>query len=115
MAEKLLQNEPCGSFIVRDSSDEHYLFSLTFKLNGLIRHVRIEHDRGNFSFGSGRKYKNNTIVDFIEDAVEHSRNGQFLFFLHRVPIDGLDGVLRIQLLNPVSRFKQSNANLGTGV
>ena len=45
-AEKVLANEPDGSFIVRDSSDHHYIFSLTFKLNGFIRHVRIEHDQG---------------------------------------------------------------------
>ena len=45
-AEKLLEHEPDGSFIVRDSSDEHYIFSLTFKLNGLVRHVRIEQDQG---------------------------------------------------------------------
>lgn len=45
-AEKLLANEPDGSFIVRDSSDEHYIFSLTFKVNGTVRHVRIEHDQG---------------------------------------------------------------------
>ncbi|CAG9781991.1 unnamed protein product [Diatraea saccharalis] len=43
-AEKILSNEPDGSFIVRDSSDDHYIFTLTFKLNGL-RHVRIEHDQ----------------------------------------------------------------------
>lgn len=47
-AEKILSNEPDGSFIVRDSSDDHYIFTLTFKLNGL-RHVRIEHDQGKFS------------------------------------------------------------------
>ena len=45
-AEKLLENEPEGSFIVRDSSDENYIFSLTFKLNGDIIHVRIEHNQG---------------------------------------------------------------------
>ena len=45
-AEKLLNGEPDGSFLVRDSSDDHYIFSLSFKLNGHIRHVRIEHDQG---------------------------------------------------------------------
>lgn len=45
-AEKLLQNEKDGSFIVRDSSDDRYIFSLTFKLNACIRHVRIEHGQG---------------------------------------------------------------------
>ncbi|VEN34198.1 unnamed protein product [Callosobruchus maculatus] len=43
--EKILSNEPDGSFIVRDSSDDHYIFSLTFKLNNCVRHVRIEHDQ----------------------------------------------------------------------
>jgi len=45
-AEKILSNEPDGSFIVRDSSDDHYIFALSFKLNGYIRHVRIEQDKG---------------------------------------------------------------------
>ena len=45
-AEKILSNEPDGSFLVRDSSDDHYIFSLSFRLNGGVRHVRIEHDHG---------------------------------------------------------------------
>ena len=45
-AERILAAEPDGSFVVRDSSDHHYIFSLTFKLNGFVRHVRIEHDQG---------------------------------------------------------------------
>ncbi|XP_055614810.1 uncharacterized protein LOC129761119 isoform X2 [Toxorhynchites rutilus septentrionalis] len=45
-AEKILSNEPDGSFLVRDSSDDHYIFSLTFKLNGFVRHVRIDQDQG---------------------------------------------------------------------
>merc|ERR1712042_225024 len=101
-AERILSGEPDGSFVVRDSSDHHYIFSLTFKLNGFVRHVRIEHDQGNFSFGSFTKFKSNTIVDFIENAVEHSRSGRYLFFLHRRPVLG---PMRVQLLHPVSRFK----------
>lgn len=64
---------------------------------------------GNFSFGSLQKYRSNTIVDFIESAVEHSRSGQFLFFLHRQSNGNLiEPVLpvRVQLLNPISRFRQ---------
>lgn len=102
-AERILSNEPDGSFIVRDSSDDYYIFSLTFKLNSIVRHVRIEHDQGNFSFGSSTRFKSHTIVDFIESAVEHSRSGRYLFFLHRRPILG---PMRVQLLHPVSRFKE---------
>nr|XP_022905823.1 metabotropic glutamate receptor-like protein P isoform X1 [Onthophagus taurus] len=102
-AEKILSNEPDGSFIVRDSSDDHYIFSLTLKLNNSVRHVRIEHDQGNFSFGNYTKFKSQTIVEFIENAVEHSRSGRYLFFLNRRPTIG---PARVQLLHPVSRFKQ---------
>lgn len=45
-AEKILSNEPDGSFIVRDSSDDHYIFSLTSKLNNSVRHVGIEDGQG---------------------------------------------------------------------
>lgn len=75
-AEKILSNEPDGSFIVRDSSDDHYIFSLTFKLNNCVRHVRIEQDQGTFSFGSCAKFKSRTIMEFIENAVESSRSGR---------------------------------------
>ncbi|XP_053682620.1 uncharacterized protein LOC128733061 isoform X1 [Sabethes cyaneus] len=101
-AEKILSNEPDGSFLVRDSSDDHYIFSLTFKLNGSVRHVRIDQDQGAFSFGSCAKFKSRTIMEFIENAVEHSRSGRYLFFLHRRPEHG---PMRVQLINPVSRFK----------
>lgn len=103
-AEKMLLKEPDGSFVVRDSSNDNYIFSLTVKLNGSVRHVRIEQDQGNFSFGCLHKFRSNTIVDFIEDAVEHSRSGRYLFFLH--PSSAVMVPMRVQLLHPVSRFKQ---------
>lgn len=80
-AEKILSTEPDGSFIVRDSSDDHFIFSLTFKLNGCVRHVRIDQDQGTFSFGSCAKFKSRTIMEFIENAVEHSRSGRYILCL----------------------------------
>ena len=53
-AELLLNGECDGSFLVRDSSDDHYIFSLTFKLDGHVRHVRIEHDQGIDCFIHGK-------------------------------------------------------------
>ena len=58
---------------------------------------------GNFSFGSFTRFKSHTIVDFVENAVEHSRSGRYLFFLNRrLP----NGPMRVQLLHPVSRVKK---------
>lgn len=45
-AAKLLEHEREGSFLVRDSSSECYIFSMTFKLEGQVHHARIEHSKG---------------------------------------------------------------------
>lgn len=89
-----------------------YIF-LTFHSKGIFYRLIIEivgffvHTEeffpGNFSFGCLQKFRSNTIVDFIDSAVAHSRSGRYLFFLHRRPILG---PMRVQLLHPVSRFKQ---------
>ncbi|CAG0908913.1 unnamed protein product, partial [Cyprideis torosa] len=102
-AQRILESEPDGTFFLRDSSDKNYIFSLTFKLNGTAKHVRIEHVRGQFTFDSNSKFQAPTIVDFVEKSIRYSRDGRYLFFVRRIP--GL-GPLRVQLLRPLSRFKQ---------
>lgn len=92
---KLLENEEDGSFLIRDSSSECYIFSMTFKLDGEVHHARIEHSKGHFSFGRSRKFFCTTIVDFIEQAIEYSQNGNLLFFLHRDP--ALQGPVRFRM------------------
>lgn len=101
-ASKLLENEQDGSFLVRDSSSECYIFSMTFKLDGKVHHARIEHSKGHFSFGRSRKFFCTTIVDFIEQAIEYSQNGNLLFFLHRDP--ALEGPVRFRMI-PLSRMQ----------
>ena len=36
-----------GSFLVRDSSNDNYILSLSFKSMGQVHHTRIEHHKGN--------------------------------------------------------------------
>ena len=92
----------------QNTAKEHLSSTLYkfLKINGGILRMMLKYLislLGNFSFGSLTKFKSNTIVDFIENAVEHSRSGRYLFFLHRRPERG---PMRVQLLNPVSRLKQ---------
>ncbi|XP_036443145.1 suppressor of cytokine signaling 7 isoform X1 [Colossoma macropomum] len=103
-AELKLKGKPDGSFLVRDSSDPRYILSLSFRSQGVTHHTRMEHYRGTFSLWCHPKFEDrcHSVVEFIERAIMHSKNGKFLYFLRsRVP--GLPPT-PVQLLYPVSRF-----------
>jgi len=48
-AEAMLASRRDGSFLVRDSSDERYILSLSFRSLGGTHHTRIEHYKGTVS------------------------------------------------------------------
>uniref|UniRef100_A0A0K0EJX7 SH2 domain-containing protein n=1 Tax=Strongyloides stercoralis TaxID=6248 RepID=A0A0K0EJX7_STRER len=50
-AENLLTNEPPGTFLVRDSRNENYIYSLTFKTEGNIIHSRLAKYNGYYCLG----------------------------------------------------------------
>ncbi|KAL0992468.1 hypothetical protein UPYG_G00093710 [Umbra pygmaea] len=105
-AEMKLKGKPDGSFLVRDSSDPRYILSLSFRSQGVTHHTRMEHYRGTFSLWCHPKFEDrcHSVVEFIERAIMHSKNGKFLYFLRsRVP--GLPPT-PVQLLYPVSRFSR---------
>lgn len=45
-AEAKLEDKPDGSFLVRDSSDDRYILSLSFRSQNVTHHTRIEHYKG---------------------------------------------------------------------
>lgn len=51
-AEKLLENKPEGTFLLRDSAQEDHLFSVSFRRFHRSLHARIEHSNKQFSFDS---------------------------------------------------------------
>jgi len=105
-ASKLLRDEQDGSFLIRDSSSECYVFSMTLKLDNEIHHTRIEHSNGYFSFGRSRRFYCTTMVDFIEQAIECSRSGDLSFFLHRGP--EMMGPVEFKMI-PLSRMNGSSS------
>lgn len=103
-AELKLKGKADGSFLVRDSSDPRYILSLSFRSQSVTHHTRMEHYRGTFSLWCHPRFEDrcHSVVEFIERAIAHSKNGKFLYFLRsRVP--GLPPT-PVQLLYPVSRF-----------
>ncbi|XP_074648343.1 uncharacterized protein LOC141903882 [Tubulanus polymorphus] len=103
-AEAKLHNKKDGSFLVRDSSHDSYILSLSFRSQGKTHHTRIEHCQGTFAFWSQPvSHGRMSIIEFIDKAMEHSRNGKFLYFL-RPHAPGLPPS-SVALLYPISRFE----------
>ena len=105
-AEEKLQGALDGTFLVRDSSDERYLLSLSFRSQGKSLHTRIEYSNGFFSFYSfpdsdTEGYR--SVVELIEWSMKHSREGVFCF--SRGKALGSPAV-PVRLLKPLSRFNQ---------
>lgn len=67
-AEKLLENRPEGTFLLRDSAQEEYLFSVSFRKYGRSLHARIEQWNHLFSFDSRDPgvYASSTVCGLIE-------------------------------------------------
>lgn len=103
-AEEKLINLADGSFLVRDSSDDRYLLSLSFRSQSKTLHTRIEHSNGRFSFYEQPDVEGHTsIVDLIEHSIKDSENGAFCYSRSRLPGSA---TYPVRLTNPVSRFMQ---------
>lgn len=103
-AEERLAGAKDGTFLVRDSSDDRYLLSLSFHSQGKTLHTRIEYYNGNFSFYSFPDADTEgypSVVDLIERSMQYSRGGVFCF--SRARAVGSPAV-PVRLLKPFSRF-----------
>jgi len=103
-AEEKLAGQIDGTFLVRDSSDDHYLLSLSFRSYGRTLHTRIEHCNGAFSLythADSEGYA--SIVDLIEHSVADSQAGLFCYSRGRT-VDSPS--FPVRLTRSVSRFTQ---------
>lgn len=103
-AEDKLTDQPEGAFLIRDSTDERYLFSLSFRSFNRTLHTRIEYCNGEFSFyhlPHSEGYR--SLVDLIENAIHDSLNG--IFYYSRSNVAGSHSYA-VKLTKPVSRFTQ---------
>lgn len=67
-AERLLENKPEGTFLLRDSAQEDYLFSVSFRRYGRSLHARVEQWNHRFSFDSHDPgvYSSQTVCGLVE-------------------------------------------------
>ena len=104
-SEKLLKDRENGSFLVRDSKNERFLFTVTYKSNDYIYHIRMQHmsngksikivfqfpsfitkafiNKGLFKFqNSNSSIEPQDIKTLIDTVMENSKTG-YSYFLNR--------------------------------
>lgn len=105
--ERKLAGKPDGSFLVRDSTNTHHLYSLSFKQNGRLFHTRIEFIDGLFTFFTTReqamKYGKTSVEELIEFALADGLDGEFSSQAGVASEFERVSGLKILLRHPVSR------------
>lgn len=103
-AEAKLVDQPDGAFLVRDSSDDRYILSLSFRSCGKTLHTRIEHSNGLFSFYFHPEPGGHaSIVELIQQSMCFSQSGVFCYSRSRFP--GSPS-FPVRFTKPISRFTQ---------
>jgi suppressor of cytokine signaling 7 len=103
-AEEKLLDLPDGAFLVRDSSADRYLLSVSFRSSGKTFHTRIEHSCGQFSFYTAPGGEGfSSIVELINHCMSFSKSAVFCYSRPRAP--GYPA-FPVRLARPVSRFTQ---------
>lgn len=102
-AEDKLKGKPDGCFLVRDSSNEFHLYSVSFRSRGRTCHTRIRYEDGRFGFLTptglmGTK----TVVGLIKRSIRISQKGVLCFSNNP---GFLDTPHPIRFMTPVSRFE----------
>ncbi|XP_043289942.1 uncharacterized protein [Venturia canescens] len=103
-ADSKLVSEPDGAFLVRDSSDDRYLLTLSFKSSGRLLHARMEHSGGLFSLCNQGDNKGFTsVAALIDHSMNSSQSAVFCYSRPKYP--GYPS-FPVRLTKPVSRFTQ---------
>jgi len=107
--ERKLRPHPSGSFLVRDSKNEHHLYTLSFKQDELILHTRIEFVNGLFTFfldeAKAMKTGKPSVEELIEASIKDGVDGEF-GDMRRGGRHSQHLTIRIKLEHPVSRFSE---------
>ncbi|KAK4872688.1 hypothetical protein RN001_014717 [Aquatica leii] len=98
-----LKDQPDGAFLVRDSSSDNYILTLSFRSSGRTLHTRIEHSFGHYSFYSPQQGFS-SISELIEKSMARSEGAVLCYSADRE--DDVNPGYPVRLIKPVSRFTE---------
>jgi suppressor of cytokine signaling 5 len=107
-AEKLLEGKPEGTFLLRDSAQDDFLFSVSFRKYGRSLHARIEQFNHKFSFDSHDPSV--FMASTVTGLVEHYKDPTSVMFfepmltspLHRNSVFSLQQLCRASIVSHTS-------------
>ncbi|EFN74396.1 Suppressor of cytokine signaling 6 [Camponotus floridanus] len=104
-ADTKLISEPDGAFLVRDSSDDRYVLTLSFKSSGKMLHARMEHSGGLFSLCNQCTESEGftSVAALINHSMNFSQSAVICYSRPKYP--GYPS-FPVRLTKPVSRFTQ---------
>ncbi|XP_054288134.1 suppressor of cytokine signaling 6 [Macrosteles quadrilineatus] len=102
-AEEKLTDQPDGAFLLRDSSADHFLLSLSFRSSGKTLHTRIVYrlGLGLFSFYQQPDESFPSIAELIEHSMLISKSAVYWYSRPKFPGQP---AFPVRLTKPVSRF-----------
>lgn len=102
-AEEKLTNQPDGSFLLRDSSSDKFILSLSFRSSGKTLHTRIHYSLGRWLFNFYQPPQESFIS--VADLVEHSMLfSKSAVYCYSYPVSPGHPAFPVRLTKPVSRF-----------
>ncbi|KAI1723657.1 SOCS box domain-containing protein [Ditylenchus destructor] len=73
---RLLRGNPPGTFLIRDSQSENFIFSISYVAHdGKVYHSRLSRFQGHFCLGGPNALiKSSSLIDFVEKTMDTSRD-----------------------------------------
>lgn len=105
MASHVVNQQPDGAFLIRDSNHDCYLLTVTVKAQNKVFNIRMQHvDNGKFTFDTDTgdtELEPSDAISYLRNAMRISRFGRFYFVSSRGQVNPQ---VEVKFLHPISRF-----------